>query len=74
MVFPGLGTGFAPRLTPLARVAALQRFLPSCYASTHCLKSAELAQLVHWIEGVECYALDGSDLGAAVGLLDQLCR
>ncbi len=74
MVFPGWSGGSKPSLTGLTRVAALQRFLPGCYASAHCLKSAELGQLVHWIEGVECYALDASDLGAAVGLLEQLCR
>jgi hypothetical protein len=74
MVFPVWNGGAAPRLTRLTRVAALQRFLPGCYASAHCLKSAELAQLVRWIEGVECYTIDASDLGAAVGLLDQLCR
>ena len=74
MVFPGWGNGSAPRLTRLARVAALQRFLPGCYASAHCLKSAELGQLVQWIETIDCYTLDSSDLGAAVGLLDQLCR
>jgi hypothetical protein len=73
MVFPGWGNGRAPRLTRLPRVAALQRFLPGCYASAHCLKSAELGQLVQWIETMDCYTLDASDLGAAVGLLDGLC-
>ncbi len=73
MVFPGWSGGTKPRLTGLSRVAALQRFLPGCYASAHGLKSAELGQLVQWIERVECYALDASDLGEAVGLLERLC-
>jgi hypothetical protein len=74
MVFPAWSGRVTPALTRLTRVEALQRFLTRCYASARCLKSAELAQLVQWIEGIDCYALDASDLGEAVGLLNRLCR
>lgn len=74
IVFPGWSGRGAPHLTRLSRIDALQRFLSGCYASSRSLRSAELAQLMQWIEGVDCYALDVSDLSAAVGILDRLCR
>jgi hypothetical protein len=74
MVFPDWSGRGAASLTRLARVAALQRFLSGCYASARSLKSSELAELVQWIEGIDCHTLDASNLDAAVGLLDQLCR
>jgi hypothetical protein len=74
MVFPAWSGRVASGLTPLTRVDALQRFLSRCYASARCLRSVELAQLVHWIGAIDCYMLDASDLDAAVGQLDRLCR
>ena len=74
MVFPVWGGRTAPCLAPLGRITALRRFLTGCYASSRGLNSEELAQLMHWLETLECYTLDASDLDAAVGFLDQLCR
>jgi hypothetical protein len=74
MVFPDWSGRGTPALTRLTRVAALQRFLAGCYASARSLRSGELAELVRWIESVDCHTLDVSNLDAAVGLLEQLCR
>jgi hypothetical protein len=73
MVFPNWDHAPAAGLERLSRVEALQRFLPGCYASARRLQANELAELIAWIEGIDCYTLDSSDLAGAVMLIERLC-
>lgn len=74
MVFPSWNRAPAAGLERLPRVEALQRFLPGCYASARRLQANELAQLIAWIEGIDCYTLDSSDLAGAVMQIERLCH
>ena len=74
MVFPGWDRPTGTGLQRLSRVEALKRFLPGCYASARRLSAADMAQLIAWIEDIDCYTLDSSDLASAVRLIEQSCR
>lgn len=73
MIFPSWEGASRPGLSPLSRVDALRRFLPGCYASARRLGAAEMAQLIAWIEQIDCFTLDSSDLRAAIGLIENAC-
>jgi hypothetical protein len=74
LVFPSWQRTSDPRLKSLSRVEALKRFLPGCYAAARRLPSDDVARLIAWIEGIDCYTLDSSDLPGALKLIDQVCR
>jgi hypothetical protein len=74
MIFPNWDQAVGQGLQRLSRIEALKRFLPGCYASARRLGAADMAQLITWIEGIECYTLDSSDLAGAVRLIEQSCR
>jgi hypothetical protein len=74
MVFPSWDQAAGPGLQRLSRVEALKRFLPGCYASARRVGAADMTQLIAWIERIDCYLLDSSDLAAAIRLIEQTCR
>jgi hypothetical protein len=74
MIFPSWNGGVPPGLARLSRVDALRHFLPGCYASARRLRSQDMAQLIAWIAGIDCYTLDASDLSEAIALIEGLCR
>jgi hypothetical protein len=74
MVFPSWERAPSPGLARLSRVDALKRFLPGCYASARRLRADDMTQLIAWMEQIDCYTVDSSDLAQAVALIQQLCR
>ena len=74
MIFPDWERAPGSGLKHLPRVDALKRFLPGCYASARRLRDRDMAQLIAWIEGIECCTLDSSDLAGAVAAIEQMCR
>jgi hypothetical protein len=73
MVFPSWEKAPSPGLTVMSRVDALRRFLPGCYASARRLGADEMTQLIAWIEQIDCYTLDSSDLPAAIASIERIC-
>lgn len=73
MVFPSWQGAPRPGLEAMSRVDALRQFLPGCYASARRLGAGEMEQLIAWIERIDCYTLDSSDLQAAIASIKRLC-
>jgi hypothetical protein len=74
MVFPSWERSSDPRLKKLPRVEALKRFLPGCYAAARRLPAGDMTRLIAWMEGLDCYTLDSSDLPSALELIERVCR
>ena len=74
MIFPNWEHAPGSGLQRLPRIEALRRFLPGCYASARRLRDSDMAQLIAWIEGIECFTLDSSDLRGAVAAIERTCR
>lgn len=74
MIFPNWEHASGSGLQRLSRVEALKRFLPGCYAAARRLSDRDMAQLIGWIERIDCYTLDTSDLSGALAAVERTCR
>ena len=73
MVFPNHAAGVETGLAPISHAEALRRMMDGFCPIYDRLEREEIAQLVAWIEGVDCYDLSLSRLDQAIGLLRELC-
>ncbi|HET7085338.1 MAG TPA: hypothetical protein VFI23_11245 [Rhizomicrobium sp.] len=69
--FPRYTKDEATQLTPLSRSGALARLMDQCIAFRLRLDPASVKELVRWIAGIDCYALNFSSLDEAVALVDR---
>lgn len=73
MVFPKYADGAETRLTPISQAEALRRMMDGFCPIYDRLERKEIAELVTWIEDVDCYELSLSKLDRAIALLRELC-
>jgi hypothetical protein len=72
IVFPRFKAQAATALVPVARAEALGRVMEECLALSRRLNSENVAQIVEWIAGIDCYALTFGSLDEAADLVTQL--
>ncbi len=71
IVFPRYEAGAATELRPLPRVDALHRLMAECLAIPRPLERQDIADLVAWIGGIDCFELPNGGLAEAVGLINE---
>jgi len=71
IIFPRHQEDAPTELRPVMRAEALGRLMGECLALRQRLDRQNVGELVRWIAGIECYALNFSSLDAAVELVAQ---
>jgi hypothetical protein len=71
-VFPKFDAEVRTELSELSKAEALRRLLPGFVRLGDDLEASDVAGLVRWIDGIECFDLRLSSLEEAVDLLDRL--
>jgi hypothetical protein len=69
LIFPRYAPDVVTELRPLPRVEALRRLLAECLAIPAALDRQNIADLVGWIDGLDCFELPNSSLPEAVSLI-----
>jgi hypothetical protein len=69
VVFPKYSPDSPTSLSPLSKVEALRRLQKAGYELRGLLDSKKFADLIHWINGVECYELQLQSSKSAVSLI-----
>jgi hypothetical protein len=72
IVFPRYDKDAETELKPIARSDALGRLMVECLALRQRLTPANVADLIRWIAGINCYALTFSSLDEACGLISKV--
>lgn len=71
IIFPRYRAHAPNQMSAVPRVQALDQLFTECVSIPGDLTGARVARLVAWIKGVECFALDFSDLAAATKAISQ---
>lgn len=69
IIFPRYEKDAPTRLTPVPRAESLGRLMGECLGLRRRLDHDNVRQLVRWMAGIDCYALDFSCLEAAADLV-----
>ena len=69
IVFPRYDKDAPTELKPIARFEALRRLMGECQALRQRLDRENVAELIRWIAGIDCYALTFSSLDEAAELV-----
>src|SRR6185295_11107963 len=72
IIFPQHVQGVETELKPIARSEALGRLMGECQALSQRLRQDNVAELVRWISGIDCFALTHSSLDDAVTAVRQI--
>jgi hypothetical protein len=73
IVFPRYRAEAETRLLPLPRHEALARLLRGTCFLSGTLDRQNLAKLIAWIDGIDCFDLPLSSLATATAVLEELC-
>jgi hypothetical protein len=74
LIFPRYREGCSTEITSIARSEALGRLMDECLALRQRLNDENVARLINWIGGINCYALTFSSLEEATDLISQVVR
>ena len=66
IIFPKYDPEGGTSLAPISKVEALQRLMEECLAIPDWIDQGQVAQLVNWIDGIDCATLTLSSLEKAV--------
>ena len=72
IVFPRYAKDGSTHLKPLRRAEALGRLMGECLALGQRLDRENVARIVNWMAGIDCYSLEFSSLDDAVELIAQV--
>ena len=72
IIFPRYSKGGATEIRPVSRVETLRRLMEECLALRHQLSQDDVAKLVQWIAGIDCYELVFSSLEQAAELVAEV--
>jgi len=71
LIFPRHAPEARPSLRPIGRCEALQRLLDSCLSMPDWLSAQSVANLVHWMRGLESFELTTRTVPEAVAMVQQ---
>jgi len=74
IIFPRFDPNAANELVRIPRADALGRVMEECLALSRRLNRQNVAELIRWIEAVDCYALTFQSLDEAAELVTQLAQ